>query len=85
MSTPTTKVPARRLRQLRNEADRLVTAKEKAEEAILVFIHNASAEGVSNAGVAAMFPRMSASGIPAKVAKGAEILAERRGSKGIPG
>lgn len=81
MSTPTNKVTTRRLRQLRGKADELTDAKEEAEEDILVFIYEATTEGASQAAVAAMFPRVSPSGIPKKAAKGAEILAARKGRK----
>lgn len=83
MSTPLNKVTTRRLRKLRSNAERLTDARVKAEEDILVFIHEAKEEGVSHAAIAAMFPRVSASGIPAKAEKGAEILAERKGGKGV--
>lgn len=82
MSAPKAKVSIRRLRLLRTEAEELTDAKMKAEEAILVFIYEAKQEGASNAAVAAMFPRVSASGIAAKAEQGKEIL-ERKGVKSV--
>lgn len=80
MSTPP-KISTRRLRQLRKDADALVDAEEKAKDDILVFIHEAKEEGVSNAAIAAMFPRVSASGVPAKAKAGATLATERRGRR----
>lgn len=76
----TNRVPAPRLRQLKKQALSLLEAREKAAEDILVFIHEATEEKVTNAALAGMF-ETSPSGIPAKAALGAKILAERKGRK----
>lgn len=84
MSTPP-KITTRRLRQLKQEADKLTDAEELAKDDILVFIHEAKAEGVSHAAIAGMFLRISASGVPAKAEMGAEILAERKSQRKAKG
>lgn len=83
MSAPnqyTNRVPATRLRQLKKQALSLLEVREKAEEDILVFIHEANKEKVSNAALAGMFG-LSPSGIPKKASEGAAILAQRKGGK----
>jgi hypothetical protein len=77
----TNRVPHARLRQLQKQALSLLDAREKAEEDILVFIHEATGEKVSNAALAGMFGT-SASGIPAKAAQGADLKARRARRKG---
>jgi hypothetical protein len=69
------------LRQLKKQALTLLEAREKAEEDILVFIHERNEENVTNAAIAGMFG-VSPSGIPAKAAQGADLKAQRARRKG---
>jgi len=77
----TNRVPHARLRQLQKQALSLLDAREKAEEDILVFIHEAKEESVTNAALAGMFAT-DPGGIPKKAAQGAALKAARARRKG---
>lgn len=77
----TNRVSRTRQRQALKQALGLQDAQEKAQEDILVFIHEMKEEGFSNAAVAGMFA-LSPSGIPAKAAQGADLKAQRARRKG---
>lgn len=66
------------LRQWQKKVDALLDTRDKAEEDILLAVHAMAREGLSNAAIAGMFAA-SPSGIPAKVAKAEQVLAERKG------
>lgn len=74
----TTRVSRARLRQWQKRFDQLLDDQEKIEEGILLSIHEASQEGLSNAAIGGML-KASPSGVPAKVAKAEKLLAERKG------
>lgn len=73
-----TSVPRATLRQWAKKFDGLLDDQDKAEEKILLAIHQAACEGLSNAAIGGMLA-VSPSGIPAKIAKAEKILAERKG------
>lgn len=79
----TNRVSKTRLRQLQKQAQGLVDAREKAEEDILVFIHEGKEEDVTNAALAGMFAT-DPGGIPRKAVLGAEIKTRRSRRKGAP-
>lgn len=79
----TNRVSKARLRQLQKQAQGLVDARERAEEDILVFIHEGKEENVANAALAGMFA-VDPGGIPRKAVLGAEIKTRRTRRKGAP-
>lgn len=58
---------------------RLTAAEKRAVEDVLVGVHEARRDGLTQADIAYMIGGVSPSGIAAKDAKGAEILKERKG------
>lgn len=87
MSAPnqfSNQVPRARLRQLGKKADALLDAQEAAEENVLVFIHEAKEEGLTNAAIAGLL-QAHPTGIPKKAQQGAKIVAERKGRKKADG
>lgn len=74
----TNKVSRARLRQWQKRFQTLLDNQGQIEEDILVSVHEAVEEGLSQANVAGML-FISPSGIAAKAAKGEKILAERKG------
>lgn len=60
--------------------ERLTTAAEKAADDVLVGIHEAREDGLSQADIAYMVGSISPSGIKPKAAKGEKIAMERKRS-----
>lgn len=75
-------ISAREKRLWQNKLGALVDAKVEAEENILVGIHEAVERGLSYSVIGGAVSS-SPSGIAAKAAEGARILAERKGRRSV--
>jgi hypothetical protein len=77
VSAPKTITPTRRLREWQKKVNDIVDRREKATEDEFVAIYEMRKEGLSYAAIGGMF-MTHPTGIPAKVERGAAIVAARK-------